>query len=359
MTSTTESAGGPAQDPVTLTRLASAALRHRRLLLLWSCGAAFAVAAVTLLLPRTYTSTSSFIPQARRSQGNFSGIASQLGIPIPGLMEGGDSPQLYVNLLRSRQLLGAVVDSRFPTAGSSDSGRTLTEILRPGGHPDVIGREEAIDKLESLSSARIEPKVAMVTLAVKLRDPALARDVNLRLLALVNEFNLRTRQSQATEERKFSEQRAEAIRQSLREAEDRLQQFLQQNRDYRNSPLLTFQQDRLARAVSQQQTLYTAVLQSLEQAKMDEVRDTPVITVVERPLLPPRPDRRNLLAKVLLAALLGALVGIVISAVRDIWAQSRLSDPAAAAELARSRQEVEDQVRRLVGGFRRALGARR
>lgn len=359
MTSATGSAGAPAQDPVTITRLASTVLRHRRSLVFWSVGAALVVAVVTLLLPRTYTSVSTFIPQARRSQGNLSGIASQLGLPMAGLMEGGDSPQLYVSLLRSRQLLGAVVDSRFPAAGSTDSGRTLTDILVPGGKSIDLRREAAIDKLEALSSVRIEPKVAMVTMAVKLKNPVLARDVNLRFLALVNEFNLRTRQSQASEERKFSEQRAETVRQSLREAEDRQQQFLQSNRDYRNSPLLTFQQDRLSRAVSQQQTLYTAVLQSLEQAKMDEVRDTPVITVVEQPLQPARPDRRNLVAKVLFAGLLGALFGFVVSAAGDIWARARLSDPEASAELERSRQEVEDEVRRAFGGVRRVLRADR
>jgi uncharacterized protein involved in exopolysaccharide biosynthesis len=359
VTSATDIQGGPATDPVTLTRVASAALRHRRLLLVWTIGAALVVSAVTLLLPRTYTSTSSFIPQARRSQGNLSGIASQLGIPIPGLTEGGDSPQLYVSLLKSRQLMGAVVDSRFATRGPSDTGRVLMNILRPRGGADGLRREDAIDKLAELTSVRAEPKIAMVQLSVKLKDPVLARDVNLRYLALVNEFNLRTRQSQASEERKFSGLRVEDLRQALRESEDRLQQFLQQNRDYRNSPLLTFQQERLARAVSQQQTLYTALRQSYEQAKMDEVRDTPVITVVEQPLLPARPDRRNLLAKVLLGALLGGLVGAVIAAAHETWAQSLSVDPVAAGEFARSRQELRDDVRRVMGGVRRMLGAGR
>ncbi len=352
-------ADGTDRDQLTLTRLASVALRYRRLLLLWSGGAAFIVAAVTLLLPRTFTSSSTFMPQARRSQGNLSGIASQLGLPISGLMEGGESPQLYVNLLRSRQLLGSVVDSRFPAAGPSDSGQALLEILNPGRKPDGIRREEAIDKLASLSSVRVEPKVAMVTLSVTLKNPALARGVNERFLALVNEYNLRTRQSQAKQERRFSEQRAEAVQASLREAEDRLQQFMQQNRDYRNSPLLTFQQERLSRAVSQQQTVYTAVLQSLEQAKMDEVRDTPVITVIEPPMEPARPDRRNLLAKTLLAALLGLLVGVTIVIFQENWTQAQSTDPVTADELALSREAVRDDLRRVMGGSRRVLGAGR
>lgn len=270
----------------------------------------------------------------------------------------GDSPQLYVNLLKSRQLLGAVVDSRFVTQGA-DSGRILMDVLRPNGSPDAIRREEAIDKLGRLTSVRAEPKVSMVQLSVSLPEPTLARDVNLRFLALVNEFNLRTRQSQASEERKFSGQRVEDLTQALRESEDRLQQFLQQNRDYRNSPVLSFQQERLARAVSQQQTLLNALRQSYEQAKMDEVRDTPVITVLEPPVLPARPDRRNLLAKVLLAGLLGALVGAVIATFREQWARSQSIDPAAAVELARSREELREDIRRVMGGVRRMLGAGR
>ncbi len=299
------------------------------------------------------------MPQGRKNQSNLSGIASQLGIAVPGLSEG-ESPQLYVSLLQSRQLLGAVVDSRFGTGGGGDTGAVLVDILRPArGRPYAVRREEAIDKLADLSSVETESKVALLKLSVRLKRPELAQAVNLRFLELLNEFNLHSRQSQAKEERRFSGQRVKETQQSLRDAEDQLQSFLQQNRDYRNSPLLNFQHERLARLVNQQQQQYAALVQAYEQAKLDEVRDTPVITVVEPPLIPVRPDRRNLLAKVLLAAMMGALVGVVVSLLRESWARARFADPTAMEELARSRQELEEDVRRATTAVRRVFGSRR
>src|SRR5207245_3853543 len=111
-----------------------------------------------------------------------------------------------------------------------------------------------------------------------------------RLLAGLNQFNLSARQSQAAAERRFVEGRLEEARASLRAAEDALQRFLQANRQIANSPQLTFQRDRLDRDVTLQQQLVTGLVQQYEDARIREVRDTPVITVIERPAIAVRPD---------------------------------------------------------------------
>src|SRR2546428_650042 len=98
-------------------------------------------------------------------------------------------------------------------------------------------------------------------------------------LALVNTFNLERRQSRAAQEKRFVETRRTEARDELQVAEDRLKSFLERNRDYRNSPQLVFDQERLAREVALRQQLLTSLSQAYEQARIDEVRDTPVITV--------------------------------------------------------------------------------
>ena len=70
-------------------------------------------------------------------------------------------------------------------------------------------------------------------------------------------------------------------------------------------PELNFQQERLQRQVQLQQQLYTTLSQSFEQAKIEEVRDTPVITVVEPPEAPVRPDPRGLVRNAFLTIILG------------------------------------------------------
>jgi len=90
-----------------------------------------------------------------------------------------------------------------------------------------------------------------------------------------------TRQSQAAAERGFTEERMAEAQEELRAAENELQRFLQNNRQFQNSPELVFQHDRLQRRVAMRQQVYTSLVQSYEQARIDEVPNTPVITVVE------------------------------------------------------------------------------
>jgi uncharacterized protein involved in exopolysaccharide biosynthesis len=143
------------------------------------------------------------------------------------------------------------------------------------------------------------------------------------ILDRLNWFNLVTRQSQAGAERRFMEGRLDEARAELRTAEDRLQNFLQRNRDFRNSPELTFQQDRLARDVQMRQQVYTSLAQAYEQARIEEVRDTPVITVVEQPDLPIRPDRRGAARSALVALIAGGMLGTLIAFVMTVMERER------------------------------------
>jgi uncharacterized protein involved in exopolysaccharide biosynthesis len=78
-----------------------------------------------------------------------------------------------------------------------------------------------------------------------------------------------------------------------------------------------------------QQAVYSSLAQAFEQARIDEVRNTPVVTLVDPPNLPAEPDRRWLLAKVLLAALLGGIIGAFIGLVRDFLGRTGNLPPVA------------------------------
>jgi hypothetical protein len=81
---------------------------------------------------------------------------------------------------------------------------------------------------------------------------------------------------------------------------------------------LRFQDERLAADISLQRQLFTTLSQAYEQAKIDEVRDTPVITVVELPEVPVRPDSRGVLLRALGGLFAGMLVGMALATVRAV-----------------------------------------
>lgn len=274
-------------------------LERRRFILSVPVGLALVVGLVILLRPRTYTATSAFVPQSTSlpSLGRLAGLAAQFGLPIPG-QDATQSPEFYAELLVSDALLRPLADSSLPIVRAGVVDSVLLRTFLGGGRRDPqMQTEYAIERLRKRLEVSTTLKTGVVRISARTRDPALSAAIVGRLLDLVNGFNLETRQSQARQQRRFLEDRLKETRQELRDAEDAEQIFLQRNREYRASPQLTFEQGRLERAVGLRQEVVTTLSQAYEQSRMEEVRDTPLITIIEHPTPPARADRRFLVIK--------------------------------------------------------------
>lgn len=322
------------EDEPTILGLLISLLDGRRAIVVVSLLAAVVMGGSKLVSPATYTSTAALIPQERRSGGNLAGLAAQFGINVPGA-ELAQSPAFYADLVVSRPLLAAVVDTRFSaTMPNGTPATSLSDVYESKGATPALRRDNAIGRLRREITVTVIQKTGVVRLQVTAPSPSLAQQIAARQLALLDRFNLETRQSQAGSERRFTEQRAQEVRAELRRAEDQLQQFLQANRDFRNSPQLSFRQERLAREVSMRQQVYQSLVQAYEQARIDAVRDTPVITVVEKPEVPIRRDSRgtvgttivSFLAAFLLMSLLMLVRGEMRSGMRQSTERARLAD---------------------------------
>jgi len=171
--------------------------------------------------------------------------------------------------------------------------------------------EHAIAALRTLVTVAEDKRVGGVTVAVATNWPSVSLTLARRLVDEVNRFILDKRKSQAAAERQFVESQAAAAEHGLREAEDRLQLFLQQNAVIA-TPQLGFQRDRLQRDVTVQQQIFSSLVQSREEARIREVRDTPVITILEAPTLPVIGEPRNTVKKALLGAFAGAMLAVFI-----------------------------------------------
>jgi uncharacterized protein involved in exopolysaccharide biosynthesis len=293
-------------------------LRRRTVVLGGGLAVALLVVLLTVFQGRSYSSTSLFMPQTSSDNSllRLSGLAAEFGFALP-TQDPGSSPAFYADLLESRDVLREVVLTQF--AAEDGRNEALVDIYRAKGSSPAARRDAAVRKLRDHIHVRINHETDVVTLQVTTPWPSLSQKVAARLIDLVSQFNLRTRQTRAGAERRFVEGRLAEAKDSLEEAERRLQSFLQRNREYRNAPPLAFEHDRLDRQVNMQQQLYTTLAQGYEQARIDEVRNTPVITVIELPDYPTRPDSRYLLLKGALALIAGLLFGTLVIATRHAF----------------------------------------
>jgi len=335
---------------ISLIGVMNVMLRHRHVLIGLPTASFLLVVGLVVWPPRTYTSSASFMPQSSEGvQSVFSGLAEQFGVNLPSGMPG-RSPYFYAELLQSRRVLNAVVEGPYSfQVGPKASAGGLIELYDIEADSYEQSREAAVEVLRDAISVRTDPRPGLVRLSVTAQWAPLAEQIAQRMLVLVNKFDLESRRTQAAAEREFIEGRVDQGKAALREAENALQQFLQQNQGFRTSSGLSFQHDRLQRVVLMQQQVYTSLVQWYERAKIDEVRNTPVITLVELPHLPVRPDRRGLILKGLLAIAVGALLGVLLAFGRDYVWQSQQREQEDFEQFVSLRKEMTLEVWRVWG----------
>jgi uncharacterized protein involved in exopolysaccharide biosynthesis len=291
---------------------------------------------VALFEARQYTAHVSFVPQGHRMTGAGGGLAAQLGIGSGG-GDAGQSPPFYVELIGTREILRRVATANY-SVGSRQG--PLAAILGSQTPKTAQATDDAIDFLRGTVHVGLSQPTGVVTVNVTTENPTLSAQIASYLLEGVDAFNRENARAQATQQRDFTQQRLNEFRDELRLAEANLQEYLQRNRDAATASEAAFQRERLAREVGLRQQLYVTVTQAFEQARMEEARDAPQITTIERAEAPLRADRRGFLQKGLLGALLGALFAVVAIILREILEQAQRNDAAWYAEWEAARKRA-------------------
>ena len=298
---------GQAQE-VSLWFLANVLLRRHRLVIGVALASAVTVGLLSYLSTRRYVATASFIAlEPRTSQSVLSQLAPQIGLALS--RGGASSPEFYASLLQSRELQRDVATTGYHLAGPPSFDGDLIRYFKieaPNrGRAIMLG----IRQVRGILSVRTDRSAGLVSFDAATDNAELSELIAKRFLELVNEYNLRRQQSQARAEREFFEQRLADAQQQLATAESVLVGFLTRNRTYESSPELKAEEGTLERQVSLRQQLFLSMSQYFELAKVEEVRNTPAIAVIQHPEGLVEPRARGTVTKSILALILGLMAG--------------------------------------------------
>jgi len=320
------------------------ALHRRRLLLVVPMLVAITVVGVGLLADRQWVSQATFVAQSPGGGiSRLAGLAAQFGVNVPNA-QAGQSPDFYADVLRGDGMMRQLLAGRYRSVGGQPL--DLAAHLVPGIADTARRGELALRELRTMVSASVGIKTGLVRLAVRLDDPELARQVAARSLEELNRLNVLAQQAQASQERVFTDTRLAMARGELRVAEDRLESFLRSNRVFSGAPQLVLQEDRLRREVNLRQQVVSGLAQGLEQARLEESRNLPVITVVEAPVRPALPDSRRLILKALFAAVVSATALLAFVLAGEWRRRLALLNPSLAAEMELLAAEAAGDLRR-------------
>src|SRR5688500_16906185 len=313
----------------------------------------------TMRQPRAYQARASFIPNAgsEQSGAQFNAVAAQLGINF-NTSQPGASPAFYGQLLTTRGILRDAVQSTYEIQVDGERrrgnlvqfyGLDTPEAVAAAGEPPG---EAAMGQLEGSLETEVDIETGIVRVTVGAPHPALAEAIAARMIDLTQDFDLNKRRTQASARRQFAQERLRESQQALRVAEGALGGFVASNRLFQHSPTLLLRHAKLSQEVELRQQVYVALAQSYEQARMDEIRNTPVITVLETPAGTAEPQARGTIAQGMFGAFVGLILAVVFSLIREQLRTARASGDEEFEEFTSLRRAAWGDLRRMVPGLR-------
>jgi len=326
--------------PLSTLDLVAEVLAARRTVFTWVVVGTLVAVGFALLRPRKFESATTVMAAVPAgAESRLAGLASQFGLGDLAAARGGiaASPDLIVQLARSRVILDGILDDRL-VPPHTDGASTVMEVVRPTGGANrasaALERALALRELRDLLTVTKNKTTGTATIAVATESPEVSVQIVRAVIRELNEAFLAMGREQASEERRFIAERLREREASLKESERQLASFLTANRDFRSSPALVFEYDRLQRVVTREQQVVTSLAESSEDAALRSARDTPALVILEPATLPVEslPRRRALIG--LLGIVGGGLLGVLIVLAR-----------AGIAALDRSQREDWNRVR--------------
>lgn len=292
----------------------------RRWLIIVPMCASILAAVTVLLLPSRYEARTSFTGEwggGVSALGNLSGLASLAG--VSGLSGAMGSADLFAALAKSQTVLRAVLDKEFTAPGISAKPHRLLDLLGVEAQTEAELEARGLKHLSDRLSVSSDMRTNIVSVTVTLGDPQLAAAVANAIVTEINRFNIERRRSQSGEQRRFAEERLHTAEAELSAAEQAYKDFLTVNRSLGSSPALRVEHDRLQRDVTMKQEIVSTIRRRFEEARIAEVQDIPVITVIDVALPPVRRAWPRRTLTVLATAFLTGCVTLALVILAPRW----------------------------------------
>jgi uncharacterized protein involved in exopolysaccharide biosynthesis len=277
---------------------------------------------VLFMVGPTYVSSAKIMSSSGGSStSQLQGLAAQFGVAVPGGSEG--AQWVYPEIVKSRTLAKSVLKRKFDTEKYGPQ-KSLLQILTYGDEEPTV----SIDTLEIhganalIDMIEIESQGSFYNLSVSTFEPQFAADLCAVLIEELDRHQRAYKTEKVKETRLFIEGRIVDVQKELEEAEEALKDFVDRNRQIQGSPALLLEQQRLTREASVLTGVFTTLKQQLEMTKIDEVKESTLVQVLDPPEAPLYRDKPKRKLSVLLSLILGFGFAVVVAFVKEYASNS-------------------------------------
>ena len=237
----------------------------------------------------SYISPAKIISSSPNSKtSSLQGLASRFGLDA-GINDKQELSFVYEDILRSRDFAKTMLEKKFDSKVLGKQ-KPLMQILNKD-----LSKSELLDKkikwktingfIGSINFEADEKK-GIIELSVIASEAELAKDLTRSLILELDRYQQDYNKSIASKARKFIESRIDKTQSELQIKEEKLKTFRDRNRRIENSPNLLLEQERLVREVLVLNGVFTTLKQQLETVKIDEVKESAYVLVIDSPETP-------------------------------------------------------------------------
>jgi uncharacterized protein involved in exopolysaccharide biosynthesis len=254
-----------------------------------------------LLATPLYKSTITMYPSGQESGGQLGqlqGMASTFGFDV-----GGGDPSFHIpDIVQSRRIKTELIYHKW---NSNEFDRPVNLIqyweiddatgfsLNPlnwikalfasdegSDYRTLKWESDALEVLNDRISVN-EGKSGLITVEILMEEPEIAAEMANTMYPAIVEFTVETHSKQAKLNREFIERRQIEVKNQLTRSEDVLKVFRERNRSIMESPQLQLEMERHMREVEIQTQIYITLQQEYELARIDEVKETPSVVILD------------------------------------------------------------------------------
>ena len=268
----------------------------------------------------TYVSSAKVISSnaSGGSNSSLSGLAAQFGINVASSQTGGQ--WIYPELIKSRIIAKKMLKRKFDSKKYGKQ-KSLLQLLtyknsKPKGDTETL-RLEGIKFFLNMVGISKNNESSIITISIESFEPLIARDIVTALLEEIEKHQKLYQNRKISETREFIEGRIVDVQKELNKAEEELKIFRSSNRRIENSPALKLEQERFSRDVIVLTGVFTTLKQQLENAKIEEVRDSENIIIIDPPDIPLQRSKPKRKQSVVLSGIFGLFIGCIIGVTKD------------------------------------------
>jgi len=277
----------------------------------------------SLFLTNYYNAGISLFPA--ENQSSSANQLQSLAISAGVNLNQNDQSYNITDVAKSRRIAEKVVQNKWNNIDSKN--KTLIDFWKLDKvgifsksfnqtHTNEDLLNKGLKKYFNLLTVKEDRRTGLIQVSIEMESPNLAAEVANFIGSEIQSYIQKQNTAKAVKEKLFISGRLVVVKSELEKLEDDLKEFKERNRGYEVSPELFMIYSQKFREAEAKQQVYVTLQQQLELARISEVKQTPIINILDEARPPVNKSKPNRAIISLLSFLAGFLFGASISIIK-------------------------------------------